>query len=261
MKTILLLLALVALGMGEELKKFDTLTTTAGRTYNKVTVTKIEPDGIRISHDSGSAKIPFEKLTPELQKELGGFDPVTAKHAQEGNDGEQAHPETADTNASLPTGQVDGINEAFGKKLGSVFNPASAIGEGALTNGTRMYQFTPTKSFRSFTKYYVLITPKTHQIYSIWAIGEVTNTETGKKEQDLIMELLTKKYGASEKQGIFDTMRDSKIITHGTRSVSTKISGIIDATLDIRYTDHDLDKIAEKERLSIEGNKVDASGL
>jgi hypothetical protein len=51
---------------------------------------------------------------------------------------------------------------------------------------------------------------------------------------------------ASENQGrIFDTMRDFKIITHGTRSVSTKISVIV----------------AEKERLDIEGNKVDASGL
>lgn len=51
MKTILLLLACVALGMGEESMKFDTLTTTAGRTYTKVTVTKIEADGIRISHE------------------------------------------------------------------------------------------------------------------------------------------------------------------------------------------------------------------
>ncbi len=46
--------------------------------YKGVTVTKIEPDGISIMHETGLAKVPYEKLTPELQAKFGGFDATKA---------------------------------------------------------------------------------------------------------------------------------------------------------------------------------------
>ncbi len=46
--------------------------------YRDVTVTKVDPDGINITHDSGLAKVPFEKLSPELQAKFGGFDAAKA---------------------------------------------------------------------------------------------------------------------------------------------------------------------------------------
>src|SRR5690348_13888600 len=91
------------------------------------------------------------------------------------------------------------IEGAFGKKLGDVFDPSTAIGKSELTDGTPMYEFSTTNGFRSFTKYYVLITPKTKKIYSIWGMGSVANTESGQKEQALIMEILEQKYGPKDK--------------------------------------------------------------
>jgi hypothetical protein len=158
-------------------------------------------------------------------------------------------------------GQTEKIENAFGKRLGDAFDPASAIGNAALTNGTPMYQFSPAKPFRSFTKYFVLITPTTRKIYSIWALGSTENTETGKKEQALLMELLQQKYGTTEKEGMFDALYDTKQIRHGNRSVLTKVTGFGKVTIEVRYYDHDLEAIAEKERLAVEGKKVDASGL
>jgi len=46
--------------------------------------------------------------------------------------------------------------------LGQKFDPEKAIGTSSLTDGTPMYQFNPEKPFRSFTKYFVMITPTSH---------------------------------------------------------------------------------------------------
>lgn len=55
----------------------EDLTTTEGRIYKGVAVTKVEPDGISIVHESGTAKVPFGKLSKELQ-EKHGYDPKKA---------------------------------------------------------------------------------------------------------------------------------------------------------------------------------------
>jgi hypothetical protein len=64
---------LVAAGMA----RAEDLTTTEGKTYKGITVTKVEPDGLSISHETGTVKIPFTKLSEELQRQHG-FDPAKA---------------------------------------------------------------------------------------------------------------------------------------------------------------------------------------
>jgi predicted RNA-binding Zn-ribbon protein involved in translation (DUF1610 family) len=175
-----------------------------------------------------------------------------------------AAPEPQATNeraASSTAPAVEKIEGAFGKKLGGVFNPASAINTSKLTDGTAMYEFYTANKFRSFEHYYVLITPTTHKIYSIWGIGSVENTEAGQKEQAVVMELLKQKYGTEEKQGLFDTIGDVKRIDYGNRYIMTKITGFTDVTLDIRYYDSELEKLAEQERIASEIQKTDKTGL
>ncbi len=156
---------------------------------------------------------------------------------------------------------TDKIEGAFGKKLGEAFDPASAIGTSKLTDGTPMYEFSTTNGFRSFKRYYVMITPATKKIYSIWAIGSAENTESGKKEQALVMEILQQKYGVKAKPGLFDSLSDVNRIDQGSRYIATKVNGFTDISLDIRYYDRDLENVAEKERLVEEAKKVDKSGL
>lgn len=75
MKTLILLLGLSSLLPGAD--AYPTLNTTRGREYADVTVTKVEPDGLRISHESGTAKIPFAELPVHIQKKYG-YDPAAA---------------------------------------------------------------------------------------------------------------------------------------------------------------------------------------
>jgi len=78
MKPILFLIAMVSLAAADPIK-LETLTTTEGKIYKGVTVTKILPDEISITHETGLARIPFEKLPPEIQSQLGGFDSEKAE--------------------------------------------------------------------------------------------------------------------------------------------------------------------------------------
>lgn len=59
-------------------KKLDKLTTEAGEIFEKVTVNKVTPSGIRIFHSKGISAIPYEELTEDLQEKFGGFDPKEA---------------------------------------------------------------------------------------------------------------------------------------------------------------------------------------
>jgi hypothetical protein len=153
------------------------------------------------------------------------------------------------------------IEGAFGIKLGDTFDTNSAIGTSKLTDGTPMYQFSTTNGFRSFQRYYLMITPTTKRVYSIWAIGTAENTESAKKEQALIIEILQQKYGAKEKEGILETVSDAKRVDQGSRYILSKISGFTDITHDLRYYDRELEKLAEKERIREEAKKVNKDGL
>ncbi|HWB59531.1 MAG TPA: hypothetical protein VG733_08565, partial [Chthoniobacteraceae bacterium] len=55
----------------------DDITTTDGKTYKGVEITKTEPDGITIMSDSGVEKIPFTSLPKDLQAKYG-YDPDKA---------------------------------------------------------------------------------------------------------------------------------------------------------------------------------------
>ena len=153
------------------------------------------------------------------------------------------------------------INGAFGIELGAFYNPNSAIGKSSLTDGTTMYQFKPEKPFRSFSRYYVLITPKTNKVYGIWAIGDIDGDAKCGKEQDLLMAILSKKYGKSDNQDVMSSFMDIEKIAIGNRRILTKCSGYSDVTIDIRYYDDDLKLIAEEERIELESEKLDSSGL
>ena len=150
---------------------------------------------------------------------------------------------------------VEKITGAFGLKLGDELDSSSSvIGEKPFTNTTNEYPFKPKKPFRSFSRYGVSITPKTHLIYEISALGVMENKSACTSEQDVIMSLLEKKYG---KQTISNTIvqKDSK------RTIATTCNVHTFTIIGLNYMDHDLFAQAKKERLEIETKKVDSSGL
>lgn len=77
---------------------------TAGNaSYQKAELTGVDPDGIRIKHDQGAAKVRFEVLPPFVIDQVGPFD---AKRAEEFRQAEQ------ERNRSIYTAARQAINAA-----------------------------------------------------------------------------------------------------------------------------------------------------
>jgi len=165
------------------------------------------------------------------------------------------------------------IEGAFGYKLGEVFDPYpsgdksnpfawnfSILAIGTLSDGTAIYKIFSEKPFRSFTKYFIQVTPKTNKIYTIRADGPVKNIAIGKKEQAVLMAILQKKYGSSTKKDFIDSLYNRETINQGNRYLLSKVSGI-DIEISLHYYDKELQKLAEKERIELEVENIDDSGL
>ena len=140
---------------------------------------------------------------------------------------------------------------AFGKKFGDSFDPSTAESQ-RLIDGSEIYLFTTTNGFRSFHSYYVAITPTTHKIYAIRAQSIDMRAGDLNQERDLVMHLLSEKYGPETTSG------RERQITQGNRSVVTRIFGV---QLEIIYTDSALAELARKESLAERAKNVDKSGL
>ena len=162
---------------------------------------------------------------------------------------------------AAPAPQYAKIEGAFGEKLGDEFNPDSATDTNSLSDGTLIYEFSPPANFRSFDHYYVMITPQSHKIYGIVASGSFDNTDKARNEQAVVMEILKEKYGPEDAQGVADAVDNVERITQGTRLVTTKVSGLTDGRLDLRYFDSDLVQTAEQERVSTEVQNTDTNSL
>lgn len=152
------------------------------------------------------------------------------------------------------------IGGAFGIDLGQQFDPTQATAQGELTNGTPMYGFKPTKPYQAFQDYWVLITPRTQQVYAIWARGKFDNAAKASAEADVLMTILTRKYGPQDKDSM--AIGDVRVIQQANRSVVVKVdNNFSSAALEARYYAIDLEQLAKEERLQIEAAERDTGGL
>jgi len=150
-----------------------------------------------------------------------------------------------------PSGAASAIEGAYGVKLGEKFDTKIAIGRSKLTDRTPSYKFSPIDPYDKCDSYYVYITPKTNIIYSIVAQGEMENEATCKHEQNVLTELLTKKYGPTEKMESFTISQEVESITQGDKAIYIDCKGPDNATLRVAYTDHKLGRQAEKESITL----------
>jgi len=82
-KLLLPLALLFPVLLAAEEDKMDQLVTVDGKTYDAVTIRKVEPDGLSILHAAGTAKVPFEKLSADLQTKYGYNKEAAAEHRKQ----------------------------------------------------------------------------------------------------------------------------------------------------------------------------------
>lgn len=164
------------------------------------------------------------------------------------------------------------LDGAFGMQFGSTFDPSRATTVSKLDSGTPIYGFKPKKPYGAFKNYWVLITPKSHKVYEIWADGipEINTKRDCFDEKDLIVTILRKKYRLRIEPvvEIEITIFDRLINQSRARLVKGNKEVLMSCTayhgypeLEIRYIDKMLRNIAKKEQFDLDTKKADPSGL
>lgn len=152
---------------------------------------------------------------------------------------------------------IERIQEAFGMRLGMEFSPTDNPRSYTTLNGERAYFFTPVSPARSFDYYMVQITPVTHQIYTIIAVGKSGDVQTCRKVRAAMMGPLMETYGPSTKLGPvrgFEFEIDYEVILQPDtrRGVAIVCGGIAPIILQMLYVDNALAQLADQERLRLE---------
>ena len=107
-----------------------TIVTLDGTKYENATVSRVEPDGIRISHSDGATKILFESLSPEMQKEFG-YDPEKAgKHRAAMNAANQQAAVNFQKQKQLEARFATWVQELERKKQVALYAPTDILQRG-----------------------------------------------------------------------------------------------------------------------------------
>jgi hypothetical protein len=146
----------------------------------------------------------------------------------------------------------DTIGDAFGMRLGDVFDPASSIGASKATNGTVLYQFTRNKTafpgFDGFDTCYVMLTPSSHKIYSILGVSSVTNKESGLAKQSIFMGMLRLKFSNKPELDKLVNAGDVQSIDQGSRHVISRVTEEAGGKIELEFLDSNLQKTADAEK-------------
>src|SRR6266542_1174293 len=81
---LLLILCFGSLAFADDFKTID------GKEYKNAKVSRVEPDGIVITFSGGIVKIPFNELSPEIQKKYGYNPQAAATYSNEQNEQQAA---------------------------------------------------------------------------------------------------------------------------------------------------------------------------
>lgn len=147
------------------------------------------------------------------------------------------------------------IEGAFGQRLGAYFDPAVATEIGELTFGReKTYGFTPVATYPGLEMYHALLTPITYRIGGIWGQRSMSSSfDVCENEQDILMEILRRKYGAP--QGPDDCWFCFRTIS--IRQASRSVESTCTSNLIVRYTDHDLEKQSKEEYAQMKKQHVE----
>ncbi len=139
------------------------------------------------------------------------------------------------------------ISGSFGKAFGEVYQGEKSV-LSETTSGEKIYRFIPQNPHPAFTKYGVILTPKTQKITEIWAWGYFDNSSKCKAKFKLIEVLLDKKYENLKSKNSFSIDSSNASYSSGNRRISLRCPiEFGDTPLYLQYIDKDMQRLAIEE--------------
>ena len=144
------------------------------------------------------------------------------------------------------------VEGAFGMILGAEFIPDEALHDSTTINGEKSYFFSPAAQSRFFDFYLVQITPLTHRVHTIIAVGQTPDVETCQQRRSTLLPQLTAKYGRSINYGPleaagFDLDYEMIVQRDPKRGVGVMCGGTSPIVFQLIYLDDELSDLAEQE--------------
>jgi len=152
------------------------------------------------------------------------------------------------------------ITGGFGLNFGQIFNTEDSDYPALRSGKDFAYVFEPSQPYEKFDTYFAVVTPITHIVYGIGAVGK-TEFSDCKPDMDVLVSILSEKYGQLSDDSSY-SIDPKKQLQKGRKLISVKCNmGFDEATLEIQYKDDSIAKLAEEERIELESKKVNKDGL
>ncbi len=153
------------------------------------------------------------------------------------------------------------ITGAFGIKFGSLLKELNVIKASKTTDGDPLYMIDPPIKLKLLTEYYVMVTPISKKIYSVWGIDKKLKEKECITSLEAILKALERKYKTKRKE-IFSFFDTNYMISKGKVYVHVRCSNeLTDYTLYVQYYHRDLMEQAKQESIRLKSQQIDDSGL
>ncbi|MCP5381358.1 MAG: hypothetical protein H6912_03235 [Kordiimonadaceae bacterium] len=156
-------------------------------------------------------------------------------------------------------GSKEFITTAFGIELGSQFNIDNS--RGTVIDEPDGYVFEPTVPYEDFTTYYVIRAPKSGIVSEIHAYSDKMSEDACKNRLRTLQSIYYEKYLYAGEHLDDDYNKYRQYIDADNGYLRLGCTGFVEYRLYVDYGDLDLIKITKDERLAIEKESKDKSGL
>lgn len=147
-----------------------------------------------------------------------------------------------------------------GIKFGTEFPKNNNPRNGKLTSGEIMYRVNPMKKFMGFTDYYVMTTPISQKIYSIWLSQNFKESAEAREEFEKVSTILENHYKIKgEREISFDPLQTYRF--DNGRIVLKCDLGFGENTLEIRAYSDEFEELNEQEKKEAAIKSTDTSAL
>ena len=153
-------------------------------------------------------------------------------------------------------GEIEKIERAFGMTLGDTFDIRGSRSTVSNQTGERIYWFKPGAEFKTFSKYFVSITPDSQKIYTIGGTRVFQTSEECENELDIVTSILAEQYGDPVKtKDMFNPKRINVVIAQqeNERVLLIECDRLrTNVSLTVFYVDKQLKALAEQEARAVQ---------
>lgn len=152
------------------------------------------------------------------------------------------------------------ISGLCGIKFGSRFQKNNNRNNSSLNSGETLYAVSAPRKFMGFTNYYLLITPTSEKVYSIWMVREFKKAAEGRAEFDKVAAVLENHYKIKGEREL--SIDPVTIFNFDNGYIILKLNiGLGEYSLELRGYSKEFSDLAEKEKKDYAVRSTDTSAL